>query len=97
MNVFKVKYLKLFPEDYGTLSYYHRSGFNIYSLKQKTVCIHNTPNSLGKKVSSNKDFNKISIENLKYLKKFIDAQPFFKRKMYQLIFLKISLIKRLTS
>lgn len=97
MNVCEVKYLNLFPEDFGTLSYYQRCGFDIYSVKRKTVNIFDTPGSQGKKISANKDFFKISSENLKYLMKLIETSPFFKKIIYQLIFLKISLIRLIVS
>lgn len=93
MNVHKIKYFKLFPEDYGTLSFYQRSGFDIYSVKRKTVIIHNTPGSQGKKNVANRDFYKISTENLKYLMKFIETQPLFKKAIYHLILFKIFIIK----
>ena len=95
MNVRKIKYLNLLPEDFGTLSFYQRCGFDIYSVKRKTVNIYNTPGSQGKKITANKDFFKISTENLKYLTKLVETSSFYKKIIYQLILLKISIIKLL--
>ena len=65
------------------------------ALTGETVNINITPGSPGKKISANKDFFKISTENLKYLTKLVETSSFYKKIIYQLILLKISIIKLL--
>ena len=60
------RYLKKLPEDFATLSYFHRKGLKISNLNKNTVINNNTINSLSKKKSANLDFFKIVTQNFFY-------------------------------
>jgi hypothetical protein len=62
----KFNYKELFPEDYGTLSYYFRKGYKFMLLKKKTIIYNQNINSLSKNKNANKDFKTIKKKNLTF-------------------------------
>jgi hypothetical protein len=59
-------YKKLFPEDYGTLSYYFRKGYRFLLLKKKTVIYNQNTTGLGSQKFSNSDLKIIKKSNLSF-------------------------------
>jgi len=59
-------YKKLFPEDYGTLSYYFRKGYRFLLLKKKTVIYNQNIKGLGSQKFSNLDLKIIKKSNLSF-------------------------------
>ena len=62
----KFNYKKLFPEDYGTLSYYFRKGYRFMLLKKKTVIYNKNSKGLGSQKFSNIDLKNIKKNNLSF-------------------------------
>jgi len=62
----KFNYKKLFPEDYGTLSYYFRKGYRFTLLKKKTIIYNQNIMGLGSKKFSNSDLKIIKKSNLSF-------------------------------
>jgi hypothetical protein len=62
----KFNYKKLFPEDYGTLSYYFRKGYRFTLLKKKTIIYNQNITGLGSKKFSNLDLKIIKKSNLSF-------------------------------
>lgn len=62
----KFNYKKLFPDDYGTLSFYFRKGYRFKLLKNKTIIYNYNPTGLGSKKFSNKDLKIIKKSNLSF-------------------------------
>ena len=62
----KFHYQNLFPEDYGTLSYYFRKGYRFLLLKKKTVIINSSPFGLGSQNFANLDLRSIKKSNLSF-------------------------------
>jgi hypothetical protein len=60
------KYKKLFPEDYGTLSYYFRKGYRFRLVKEKTIIYNKNTKGLGAEKFSNLDKKNIQKSNLNY-------------------------------
>jgi hypothetical protein len=70
----KFNYKKLFPEDYGTLSYYFRKGYKFKLLNKKTIIYNRNLSGLGSKKFSNLDLKIIKKRNLSFY--FIDKNYF---------------------
>jgi len=62
----KFNYKKLFPEDYGTLSYYFRKGYRFMLLKKKTIIYNQNTTGLGSKKFANLDLKVIKKKNLSF-------------------------------
>jgi hypothetical protein len=59
-------YKRLFPEDYGTLSYYFRKGYKFMLLKKKTIIYNRNSKGLGSKPFANLDLKIIKKNNLSF-------------------------------
>lgn len=62
----RFKYIPVFPDDFGTLSYYFRKGFKFKLLKKKTVIYNKHLGGMGSSKYANKDFKNIKKKNLHY-------------------------------
>jgi len=62
----KFNYKKLFPEDYGTLSYYFRKGYRFRLVEEKTIIYNKNNKGLGSQKFSNLDIKNIRKSNLNY-------------------------------
>lgn len=98
LNIKKIFYKDLKPEDYGTISYYMRKGYQTFRIKKKTVIVNDTPGSLGKSRGANNDKDVTAALNLKYLIRCIqkEVRIFLKIRLI-LIYLKILIINKIYS
>lgn len=62
----KFNYKKIFPEDYGTLSYYFRKGYRFRLLKKKTIIYNKNTLGLGSQKFANLDVKNIKKRNLSH-------------------------------
>jgi hypothetical protein len=62
----KFNYKAIFPEDFGTLSYYFRKGYRFIIIKKKTIIYNFNTTGLGSKKLSNLDLKNITKSNLSY-------------------------------